>query len=335
MTAPATPPDWDATARYLSGESPAEESTVVREWLEANPMDRDLVERLYDATAAAPANVDVEAALARVHARMQSDAPAVRSIESARRTSTWRYAALAALPVAAVIGAVIIYRGRPADQTSAAASRTVATGVGQRDSVLLADGSRVILGPQSRIVIPADYATRRTVDLTGDGYFDVKHDAAHPFSVRTSKALVEDIGTAFTVESDAGVMTSVAVVSGSVRLRAESSAATDGVVLSAGDRGSIDTRGTTRAERRVVRDEDVAWTRGSPAFRDAPLEVVAAEVQRWYGVTVIIPDSAMRQRRVTASFNGEPVDRVLQILGLLLGASVEHHGDSARIAVSR
>ena len=86
---------------------------------------------------------------------------------------------------------------------------------------MLADGSRVILGPDSRLTVPADFgSTARAVELKGDGYFDVRHDAAKPFTVRVANALVEDVGTTFTVESDAGDTTSVSVLSGSVRLRA-------------------------------------------------------------------------------------------------------------------
>jgi len=35
MTAPATPPDWDAIARFLAGESDAGEAASVRAWLDA------------------------------------------------------------------------------------------------------------------------------------------------------------------------------------------------------------------------------------------------------------------------------------------------------------
>lgn len=334
MTAPATPPDWDAIARFLVGESSADEASAVRVWLEANPADREIVDQLRQPVEV-PADVDVEAALARVNARIDAGEADIRPIARARRRFPWRAITIAALPIAAVLGGIVVYRGTVANRTSGDGVRTYATAVGQRDSVQLADGSRVLLGPQSRMVVPADYQSRRTVELTGDAYFEVKHDAARPFTVRTSKALVEDIGTAFTVESDAGVMTSVAVVNGSVRLRGESSAADAGVVLAAGDRGSIDIAGRTRADRQVVREEDTAWTRGNPQFRDAPLGLVAAEIRRWYGVTVVIPDSTLRQRRVTASFNGEPADRVLNILGLLLGARVDRQGDTATISAAR
>src|SRR5437763_1965314 len=71
MMAPSTPPDWDSIARFLASECSDEEATQVRAWLEANPLDRELVERLgASAIVDTPADVDVEAALARVHQRM-------------------------------------------------------------------------------------------------------------------------------------------------------------------------------------------------------------------------------------------------------------------------
>src|SRR3954470_15176938 len=75
MTAPATPPDWDTIARFLAGESPAGEAAAVRAWLDANPSERDLVERLNSAAVVdSPADVDVEAALKSLHQRMQEPA---------------------------------------------------------------------------------------------------------------------------------------------------------------------------------------------------------------------------------------------------------------------
>ena len=200
----------------------------------------------------------------------------------------------------------------------------------------LADGTRVVLGPDSRLTVPADYGTTgRSVELRGDGYFDVVHDATKPFAVRVGQAVVEDIGTTFSVESDDAAATSVSVVTGSVRLRQAASEPTSGVVLAAGDRGSIDEAGRASAKQHVVRDEDIAWTRGQLIFRDAPLSRVANELRRWYGVTLRVNDSALLNTPVSTSFAGEPADRVLNIIGLTLGARVQRQGDTATLIFNR
>jgi transmembrane sensor len=147
--------------------------------------------------------------------------------------------------------------------------------------------------------------------------------------------VIEDIGTTFTVESDAVDATSVSVVTGSVRLRGGAANIDGGVVLSAGDRGDIDTSGRTRVARHVVDSDDLAWTDGKLVFRDAPLSRVAAELQRWYGVTLQADDSILYQRHVTATFSGEPIDQVLRVLGLAVDARVDRQGDSATIHSTR
>lgn len=344
MTAHATPPDWNAIARYLSGESSAEEAKVVRAWLEANPMDRELVERL-NASAVVdvpvvPANVDVEAALARVHRKMhEPERPRLSVVQGGQShrgadSRSRRMMVGIGLVAAAAAAFAIINRPHPSAEPSTATT-AYSTGVGKRESVVLADGSRITLGPQSRLVVPADYSRARVVELTGDAYFEVTHDAAHPFTVRTESALIEDIGTSFTVESDAGSMTSVAVVTGSVRLRADQSPPDAGIVLTAGDRGSLDANGQTSVERQSLRDEDTTWVSGRLAFRDAPLGRVAAEIERWYGVKVHITDSSMAQQHITTSFEGETADQALRILGLTIGAKIERRGDSAIVIPSR
>ncbi len=351
----ASAPDWDALARFLAGESPDAEATAVRAWLESHPEDSDLVTRLNAAAAVEPADVDVdvEAALRSVHARMaqapMAAAPSLTLDRGVNGTSgitgmngVWarhrRLIGVALVAAAAVIVAFVTVRRGPgiAPAPSDAPSRVYATAIGQRDSITLADGSRVILGPDSHLLVPLDYGlTSRIVRLGGDAYFDVRHDARKPFAVQVDRAVIEDIGTTFTVESDAADIMSVSVISGSVRLRVADSSPKSGAVLAAGDRGSLTADGLVHVFPHTVPPDEAAWTTGRLVFHDASLERVAAEIHRWYGVTVHIADSSLAGRHVTASFNGESVDQVLKIVGLTLGARIERQGDSAMVYSSR
>jgi len=341
--AKTTPPDWDALARFLAGESSAEESIRVEHWLDANPQDRELVRELNVAASIEPANVDVESALRSVHARFDQPAGEPQlTLERGRADSApsprpWRaFVAAIVLAAAAVIGFVTLRSSSEPEQPgSTTAARVYTTAVGQRDSILLADGSRIILGPDSRLTVPSDYGTStRSLELQGDGYFDVQHNAAKPFAVRVGRAIVEDIGTTFTIESDAGDTTTVAVLSGSVRLRVNGSAATAGEILAAGDRGSLAAQGEVRAYPHTVTD-DAAWTTGRLVFRDASLARVAGELHRWYGVELHVADSSLIHRTVNTSFNGEPIDEVLKIIGMALGVRIDRQGDSATVSLIR
>ena len=334
-------PDWDAIARYLAGESPSEEATRIARWLEAHPEDRELVEQL-NASAAfdASADVDVEAALRQVHDRMNDAAPARPrlKVERGGAPRTRPLLISLALTAAAGIAAIAILKTRTESPVAPAAAATVySTKTGQRDSVRLADGSRVILGPDSRLSVPSDFGTTvRTVALQGDAYFDVRHDAAKPFAVRVANAIVEDVGTTFTIDSDAGDATTVSVMSGVVRLRPVGSEANSGAVLSAGDRGTLTGGGSVTAQQQAVVAGDSAWTGGKLELRDASLTRVAGELRRWYGVRLGVADSSLRRRTVTTTFDvSQPVDEVLKKLSLMLGARVERQGDTATIHAGR
>lgn len=331
----ASTPDWDAIARFLTGESPTDESLRVQRWLETHPEERALVARLSSSSDFSSAvDIDVEAALAKVHQRMGAPTKLPRLTVSRgrvwRRVYTIGAIGLAAAAAAAV--AVVTLRPPRTQPASPPGGQTFATTTGQRDSVQLADGSRVILGPESRLTVAADYnRSARAVELVGDAYFDIRHDATKPFSVRVANAIVEDMGTTFVIESDIRDTTTVAVMSGSVRLSA-AGAGSRTATLAAGDRGSLTAGGAVRAYRQAVVPADSSWTHGVLEFHDASLRRVAGEVRRWFGVDLRVADSSLLSVPLTATIRGnDPVDQVLSSIALSIGARVDRQGNSATL----
>lgn len=329
------PVDWEVLARFMAGESPADEADEVRAWLAGNPARHDVLralDRTLAPVAAPPAGLDVEAALRRMHARMDAPetpvipfrAPA-RTAPAPRRTmpAPWLRAAAAIVLLLGVWFAWQAVRG--GGSTFVAYS----TGVGERDSLRLPDGTTVILGPASRLTLDGDYGeTTRQVELRGEALFDVQHDDARPFTVRAGEAWVRDIGTTFSVEADSAAGVRVVVTVGAVALRATEAPGDGELVLRQGDRGTL-AAGRMTAERAAATDDDLAWTRGRLVFRDAPLDRVAAELRRWYGIELRADDAAVARRRLTASFDGETPADVLRVVGLALGADVTLRGDTA------
>ena len=339
-------PDWEALARYHAGESTPVEAATIREWLLSHPDEAARVDRLHllvdeRITAGAPDVTDeqVERALARAHRAI--DAPS--SLETRRTVriserlahrprTVWLTASLAA---AAAI-ATIMVQSRPMQRGSSAvaprlasvtAGQVVSTAIGARDSVRLPDGTMVLLGPASRLAVSASYGHgERDVSLAGVARFSVRHDIVSPFVVRAGAAVVRDIGTVFMVRAAGGAnqRASVAVAEGAVSLGSQR-AATSPIRLDAGDRGELGPDGEIVAHRGTASDADFAWTRGILDFNDAPMTQVQDELHRWYGVELKV-DSTLAARRLTATFEHEPVDRVLHAIALALGAGVTQDG---------
>jgi transmembrane sensor len=211
---------------------------------------------------------------------------------------------------------------------STTAAATYTTAVGERDSLRLSDGTRVILGPSSQLVVAADYGTaRRDVELRGEGYFDVVHDAKRPFTVHAGSATIVDVGTTFAVRGNAGAVR-VAVTSGAVRL-SRAAGHDSGVVLAAGDVGTLGDTAIAVVARRGVTGADTAFTQGRIVFRDAPLSQVAAEMRRWYGIELRVSDSAIARRRLTATFDQGNAAQAMAVIGAALGGTIERRGDTA------
>jgi len=246
----------------------------------------------------------------------------------------WGALALRAAAVFAVVAAgVVLWHSiewTERRQEALAGAQTFRTSVGQRDSVWLPDGSRVLLGPMSHLTLGPGYGdSRRELEMVGTAYFDVEPDSDRPFVVRVGGGVVQVVGTSFAVWGGGGAEVKVVVEEGVVRLRSAAEPEEGGVLLEAGDRGLLDADGRTSAERGAATEEDYAWRHGRLVFRDAPLDRVSAELMRWYGVEVRFEDPALEARRLTADFVGDPVRQVMEVIALALGAEVEWRGDTA------
>lgn len=336
---PAEQIDWDALARYLAGESSPGEAEEMRRWLDARPDRAELVAALDSSldrlSYQAPPDLDVEGALHRVRARMRE--PEVRSLTDVAARPSRRWWSATGVRAAAVVAAVAIgttllwqVRGDRDSRATPAVAQLHTTPIGQRDSLRLPDGTSVLLGPGSRLAVDQGYGTsHREVGVRGEAYFDVQHGGAHPFVVRAGNATVRDVGTAFAVHSDPGDGVRVVVASGAVVLRYGGTTADSGVLLRQGDRGILQPGGRIVTERGVAIDDDLAWTRGRLVFREATLEQVRADLRRWYGIELRVDDPSLAGKHVTTTFEGEPPQRVLEVLALILGATVEQRADTA------
>ena len=271
----------------------------------------------------APSDIETEAALRKVKANPEFN----------KRRSRWfiPMPALAAAALLAVgLASWMAYRNRSPVPAVASVQGMFGTGVGARDSLALSDGTRVIIGPLSSVTVPPDYGTTsRSVEVKGDAWFDVVHNAEKPFTVRAGSATIVDVGTKFTVRSDDPAGVSVSVSEGSVSLRQVNTPVQQGVILRAGDNGVLQTGGQVIARRGAATDDDVAWLKGRLVFREAPISEIVSSMRKWYGIELKVPDRNLASRHITASFAGEPPERVLEVIRLALGADIERHGDTA------
>jgi len=196
-----------------------------------------------------------------------------------------------------------------------------ATGKNQRQTVALADGSTLELNADSEVRVRYNRFQRRVELVRGEAFFDVRHDAARPFSVHADNAVIRDIGTAFDVYKQAR-QTSVTVLEGLVELEVggERRQLAAGQQLAFGNDGRFlalphsDPAGTT------------AWRQGLLVFRGRRLSEVIAEICRYHDVDIRLPDPNLAELKVSGSFRTEQLDELLNAVATLLPVKVKRLG---------
>ncbi|HWZ60009.1 MAG TPA: FecR domain-containing protein [Gemmatimonadaceae bacterium] len=335
---------WARLARYVGEECSPEEAAAVRAWAADDPSHEALLAELtlaWEQSRGAPTPVDVDRgwrAIAGEVAATIRPAPArtrarLTVVPPRRQVAVGtRLAIAASLVVAAGLG-VVAGRAR-----WVAADRTYVSGVGLRRTITLADGTAITLAPGSRLTVPHAYGRDgRAVELEGEGYFAVVHDARMPFIVQAGAARTTDVGTSFDVRAYASdTVVRVVVAEGRVSVR-DTTEGRRTVGVAAGEMITVGARCGTIGACTVgsARPADVGvllgWMGGLLVVRDVPLKALVPEFARWYGLQIVVRDSALRERLVTASWSAEPPAQVLSELGGLLHARVDRDGQRVRL----
>lgn len=325
--------DWQAIARYLAKESGGETRSRFERSLADAPARAELVHalgQLLEATRPEPLPPRVvEEALSRVKAQRDAEVhTAWRAHAGARRwgrgapiASRRYWSAAAAILVVIGLSAVLWQRARQSPDRSEIAHVTPPARI---DTLWLADGSRVVLAPSSELTVT--FGRERRATLRGEALFDVVHDSAHPFVVRSGAVELRDVGTSFTVRARGGDV-HVAVLQGAVALAAPASR---GDTLQRGDVADVTATGVS-LRRGGVSDADLAFTRGALVLRDVPLADALAEWSRARGGAPLRADPRLATRRVTVTFTRETAREAADVLAALLGGATRRQGDTLLI----
>ncbi len=317
----------DLLARYLAGEASPAQRAEVESWAKADPAHRAELDHLRTTWAAAtPGEWDVDRAWSRVAARLD-EVPTSTVFSFVRPPHTWRLA-LAAMLILAIGTTFVLRRMAP---SASAVAQVLATLPGQQETINLGDGTRITLAAGSELRVAADYGrTERRVDLSGEAWFEVAHDADRPFRVYAAGTVTEDLGTEFTVRARVEEsVVRVVVVSGSASLRREAGTAAESATLGAMDVATLEV-GAIRPSVQRAPDARrlVAWHEGRMVFDDARLDSVVTELSRWYGMTILIADPALGERLLTGTFQREALDDAIDVLNLSLGVEIQQRADT-------
>lgn len=188
----------------------------------------------------------------------------------------------------------------------------ISTPKGGQYQLVLADGTKVWLNAASSLKYPTAFnGNDRVVELNGEGYFEVAHNASKPFHVKVNDMYVRVLGTHFNINSysdEPSIKTTL--LEGRVMVKKGDKF----VYLNPGQQAVTTTsKNDLRVQSNVDVDEVIAWKNGKFSFNSADIRTIMRQAARWYDVDVVYEGTTGE------TFSGNPSrsENISQLLKIL------------------
>ncbi|HSZ74404.1 MAG TPA: FecR domain-containing protein [Rhizomicrobium sp.] len=299
--------DW-LVARRVRDDWDEEKQSALDAWLEQSPLHRVTYLRL-------------EGAWSRTHRLRAIHQP--EPIEKPAKAAYPRLRnMLAGFAVAAIgLAGLGAYLSLPREQT-------YATALGQHRAVTLADGSHVELNTNTLLRVNA---ARKIAWLDhGEAFFEVHHDASHPFVVMAGDKRITDVGTKFIARRD-GDRFEADVVEG--RVQFEGGIAHKPALLRQGDSVVADANSVTMPKKTAIDlARELGWRHGVLIFDATPLGDAAAEFNRYNADKIIIADDTTARLSLGGTFRTNDGEAFVRLAQQVLGLRIKHYPNETVIS---
>jgi ferric-dicitrate binding protein FerR (iron transport regulator) len=189
------------------------------------------------------------------------------------------------------------------------------SGLTQRQSLTLADSSRIMLNPNTQVHIPKNFGVaHREIYLDGDAYFEVPPaDGGSPFSVHTRElTLLFPEGTTRISAFAKDEGESAEVLDGKVMVqKAYASKDHEPEVLGQGDMVMINQSIDLMEKETYDTTSLLAWKQDDLVFDHTSFPDVLRRLEDWYGVDIQTTGSVGNPAPLSASFHHAGLTEVL------------------------
>ena len=214
-------------------------------------------------------------------------------------------------------------------RSSVISYNTISTPNGGQYQIVLPDGSKVWLNAASSLRFPTAFTGDiRSVELTGQGYFEIEKKSHQPFHVSINQVFIEVLGTHFDIMGYSDeIETRATLAEGSVKVISKKGT----VLLSPSKQAVIKKNDQTVSVSSVDVEKVLAWKNGMIEFDGEELPYIMRQLSRWYDVEVIfsgVPSKGIYKGGIRRQ---APLSKVLEILKV---AGVHFIMDGKKVIVS-
>lgn len=292
-----------------------------RQWLKSNPSKKEEVDAArtivrtlrFKQEPLSYAEIQMEWNALRNKLQSPEAAP-IRTLSTSRTISLRHLLNIAAT---VLLAAMLFYLFRLNDNTEATAPLIERyTAAAETISLILPDGSVVVLNSNSRISYPEKFPDdHRKVHLKGEAYFDVVSDSTRPFSVITDNITTNVLGTSFDVRAyPADEEIAIALVEGRVKVRQQLDSLQSDIYLHPTQMLTLNREDTVRRIEKFHALETLGWKDGILYFNKVSFTKAITRIEDWYGVEIEIAPGVKLDTswRFNGRFQHQTLDEVLK-----------------------
>lgn len=245
------------------------------------------------------------------------------------RGLSWKVAA-AAIFVIVSVAIFALYK-----EQSSPAQQLVFTKRAARTSIILSEGTKVVLNSESKLIYPEEFTGKnREVTLVGEAFFDVTKDSSHPFIIHTEKMDVRVLGTTFNVKSYPGDRFSEAsLIRGAIVITLKDRPSAQ-ITLKPSEKLIVSNFSQQQqkmnpqlvseplAQLTHIQERDTAvvetsWMYNKLAFHGQTFSEISRMLERAYDIEIEFKNDDLKSLKFTGTFEKESVDDVLRALSLV------------------
>ncbi|EON77970.1 putative anti-sigma factor [Lunatimonas lonarensis] len=203
------------------------------------------------------------------------------------------------------------------------------TGAGEKLTLSMPDGSRIILNSESVLWFDSEYGLiDRTIRLNGEAFFEVVSDSNKPFKVDTDGLTTYALGTSFNI---------------STRHSSYKVALTEGKVAVVADKETVNLDPGQMAvwkpdhQRNEIKisyfdaEKITSWKDGRLAFDKKKLHLIFKDLETWYGVRILLDPNLNGNQLVSGTFENKNLKDILTGLAFSMSFSFELNGNQVII----
>ena len=192
---------------------------------------------------------------------------------------------------------------------------------GSEYAIVLADGTKVKMNADSHINFPVQFGDTREVTLEGEAMFEVTHDEARPFIIKTHDHTIYVLGTTFNISAYPDEELSVTLIEGKLKVNAPS-----------GEYYLLPGEHYSSAQSKVYKVDPefyISWTEGAMEFDAMPFPLLIARLSRCYNVDIQIASKELETMKFTGViFRNKPLDFALDIIHRVSDVKFEKKGET-------